>query len=306
MLRRPFSLLAIATLLLLPSNSPAEIKPNAGRDLLRPDVLSSMQRYLLEKRFDGWLFTGQGNFSDIDSEFLGLRGQTRHRWFIFYPGLATLRKPFLIYHPDDEPVFDGLSFYPVTYRSLSQMKDAIKRELFTVAKDIGLNYSPQLQLPEISEVDAGTVELLQEIGFKVRSSGTLLSFYQTRWTVTDAETHKLAAARLDSLLSLAVGYLRDRLSHGKKVADYDLAGFIRKRLKKLDLEPAGPVSVALGSNIPKESWEPDRGNRQLIKKDTLVYLEVSAKKRKDGEAMHARLGWMLYTGESVPDSLANR
>ncbi|MFH1069450.1 MAG: M24 family metallopeptidase [Candidatus Glassbacteria bacterium] len=303
--RRLWKFLPFALVLLLPVGSRAAIDPKSGRDLLAPEILRSMQNYMLEKRFDGWLFTGQGSFDDIDSEFLGLNGETRHRWFIFYPAMATLKKPFLIYHADDERVFDGLSLFPVAYRSRREMKEAIKAKIFSVAHDIGVNYSPGLQVPEISRIDAGTVELLQEIGIKVRSSGSLLSFYHTRWTVQEVETHKSAAVRLDSLLPLAIEYLKEKLSHGKKITDRELADYVLKSLKKLGLEPAGPVTLALGANTLKESYEPDRKNRQAIGRDTLVYLEVSARQKGNAEAMFARLGWTLYTGAAVPEGLAN-
>ncbi len=75
-------------LCLAASFSRAEIKPAIGRDLLPAHVFNSIQNYMLEKRFDGWLFSGQGSFDDIEKDFLGLKGKTRYRWFIFIPGLA--------------------------------------------------------------------------------------------------------------------------------------------------------------------------------------------------------------------------
>ena len=90
-----------------PGRSAAEIGPAAGRDLISPQIYTSMQNWMLDKRFDGWLFTGHGGFGDIEQELLGLHGETKHRWFIFYGGMSTLRKPFLIYHPDDEHLFEA-------------------------------------------------------------------------------------------------------------------------------------------------------------------------------------------------------
>ncbi len=267
-------------------------------------VMRSMQAYMLEKRFDGWLFTGQGTFDDLASEFLGLQGKTRHRWFIFYPGLATLKKPFLIYHSEDEKVFSGINFYPYPYRSRKEMLDRIRIDLQSFAKVICLNYSEDLNIPELSRVDAGTLELLKNSGFGLLSSGSILSFIHTRWRKSEMETHKKAASRLDSILPLSVDYLRERLLKNKRVKDYDLVKFMKKRLKKLGLEEIEEPTVALWEKTLLEKYTPTKKLSRLISRDDLLYVEVAARLRDDENSMFARLGWSLYAGEQVPDSLS--
>ncbi len=286
-----------------PLPAAAEIRPDTGRDLIPSSVYVSMQKWMLDKRFDGWMFTGQGTFGDVESEFLGLRGKTQHRWFIFYGALATLRKPFLFYHRDDEQVFEGVAFYPLEYRSYQEMKELLKNRVFSVARYIALNYSPLLEVSEISQVDLGTVELLQDVGLRLRSAGSMLSFYHTRWTVEEVESHKYAAARLDSVLPLAVERLRDRLSRNRKITDYDLARYIGKSIGKLDLELVEPVVVAVGEHTLKENYVPDKKNRTRIAPDDVIYLEVAARRKGNREAMHARLGWTLVVSETIAPGL---
>ena len=284
---------------LVPVRLSAEILPTEGRDLLPPPVYQSMQTWMLNERFDGWLFTGQGTFADIERELLGLKGQTRHRWFIFYAALSSLHQPFLIYHPDDEPLFAGVKFYPLPYHSYAEMVQTIKNNVFSVARDIAINYSSKLEISEVSQVDLGTVELLQEIGFRFRPAGSMLSFYHTRWTTGEVESHKYAAARLDSILPVAVENIRDRLIRGKKITDYDLARHIEKNLKKLDLEATSPVVVAVGANTLVEGYLPAKDAKIEIGPDSLVYIEVSARKRGEPGTMFARLGWTLVCSDSV-------
>jgi Xaa-Pro aminopeptidase len=283
----------------------AELSPTEGRPLISPQIYTSMQQWMLNKRFDGWMFTGQGAFGDVEQEFLGLRGKTKHRWFIFYGAMATLRQPFLIYHPDDEHLFEGVMFYPSSYRSYEEMKQALTDRVFTVSRDIAINYSPNLEISEISQIDLGTVELLQEIGLKYRPAGSMLSFYSTRWTVEEVESHKYAAARLDSILPIALERLRDRLGKGKKITDYDLARHIEKNLDDLDLEAVEPVMVMVGGHTRDEKYFPDKKNRIEIGRDSLVYIEISARRRDDPQAMHARLGWTVVAADSVRTGLQN-
>ena len=280
-----------------------EILPTGGRELLRISQLKSMQAYMLDKRFDGWLFSGQGTFDDVEKEFLGLNGRTRWRWFIFYPGLATLKKPFLIYHRDDEVLFSGINFYPLPYRSRAEMLNLIKGNLASVAKKICLNYSRQLNIPELSRIDGGLLELLVSMDFKVISSGSILSFFNTRWRKVDMESHKQAAARLDSLRPRISAYLGERIGKDKKVTDYDLAKFVGKQLKKLGLEESAASTVALGGNTLFEKYIPEKSTARRIARGDLLYMEVSARLRKNPESMYARLGWTFLIAEEIPDSL---
>jgi Xaa-Pro dipeptidase len=282
--------------------SQAAIDPKAGRDLLSPQVMRSMQAYMLEKRFDGWLFSGQGPFGDLETEFLGLSGRTSHRWFIFYAGVGTIKEPFLIYHPEDEPVFSGLRLYPLPYRSRREMLSLISDKLWTVAKKICLNYSREMSIPELSQADAGMKEWLEKNGFETLSSGTILSFFNTRWRVTDEQEHA-RAAELDTVLPQAVGFLREKIGRNRRVTDYDLAKQIEKSLKKAGLTPVEPPTVAVGEKTLLARCSPLKSGARTIARGDLLYLEVAARMKDKPDAMHARLGWCLFVGDSVPDSL---
>ena len=286
------------------SFSRAEIKPEGGRELISPQIMRSMQSYMFDQRLDGWIFSGQGGFDEIQSEFLGLKGTTRHRWIIFYFTLDTIKKPFLIYHPDDEQVFSGINFFPIRYNGYRELKDAIEYKIKPSAYVIYANYSNRLEIPEISTLDAGLLELLSSLGFKILSSENLLSFYNTRWTVDEAASHKRAAAALDSLLLLAVGRLKERLAANKKITDYELRQFIEKSLKKLGLEALESPTVAAGEKTLLERYSPSKKESRRLGRGDLLYLEVQARPAGEPEAMFARLGWTLYLGESVPDSLS--
>ena len=294
---------AVILLCLCFSLSRAEIKPEGGRELISPQIIRSMQSYMFDQRLDGWIFSGQGAFDDIQSEFLGLKGTTRHRWIIFFFTLDTIKKPFLIYNPDDEQAFSGINFYPLPYNGYREMEEAIKYNIKPSAFVIFANYSNRMEIPEISTLDAGVLELLSSLGFKIQSSGTLLSFYNTRWTMEEAASHKQAAAALDSLLPLAVGKLKERLAANKKITDYELRQYVEKSLKKLGLEILESPTVAAGEKTRLERYCPSRNESRTLERGDLLYLEVQARLKGQPEAMFAKLGWTLYLGESVPDSL---
>ena len=275
------------------------ILPTKGRDIIDPQILKGIQAYMLDKRFDAWIFSGSGRFDDLTQEFLGLQGATRHRWLILFPAMGTLRKPFLIYHPDDTQVFAGLSFYPLPYRSRKELDEHFKVYFRSVARRVALNHSPQFNIPELDLADAGLKEWLEQLDYEVISAGSLLSFYNTRWLNVHVETHAAAAAAVDSVFRSSVAWMADRIGRGKKTTDYDLAREMEKALQKKGMEIISPIAVRLDSLTRSEDYIPDKKNKLDIGQGSLVYLEVSARKRKTESAMYAQLGWTLCVDTTV-------
>ncbi len=270
-----------------------EIHPEKGRELLDVQVFRSLQAYMLEKRFDAWIFTGKGTVDDLTREFLGITAPTKHRWFIVFPGMATVKKPCLIYHPEDAKVFAGLRMYPLPYSSRAEMENQFTNYLYTFVRKMALNYSPHFEIPELDQAGAGVVEWLREKNFEVISSGSILSFFNTRWMMGHLDSHRAAASALDSVLRQSALWLGDRLAAGKKTTDLDLAREVERGLKKAGLESAAPVAVRLDSLTRSEDYFPDKKKKLEISRGSLIYLEVSARCRKAELPMHARLGWTM-------------
>ncbi|MCE5273062.1 aminopeptidase P family protein [bacterium] len=282
------------------------IHPEHGRDLVEPQVYRGMQAYMLEKRFDAWIFTGQGAFDDAAREVLGLSGSTRHRWFIVLPGMATIKRPCLVYHPDDEKVFSGIKMYPLPYRSRAELEKQFTGYLYTFVRKAALNYSAGYNVPDLDQAGAGVVEWLKGMTFEVIPTGSMLSFFNTRWMLGHVDSHRAAAAALDSVLGRSVLWLGDRLAAGKKTTDRDLARQVESGLKKAGLESVAPVSVRLDSLTRTELASPDRKQPLVITRGSLIYLEASARPRKAELPMFARLGWTLVADTAANASLTGQ
>ncbi len=283
----------------------AEVLPNGGRELIPAEVLGSIQRYLLEQRVDGWLFTGQGALNDLDREFLGLTGEgSRHRWLILLSGIANYRRPLLIYHPEDEPLFRGINLYPLPYRNRRELLQLLRERLLPIATRLYVNSSPGFAIPELDRFDSGLAGWLESNGAELLSGGSLLSFYHTRWQLSHLESHRRAARGIDSLWVMAEAHLREKLSRGKRITDLDLEKFLEKQLKKQGLEPVGRPTVARNERTREPAFVPDKRTCRALVPGDLLYLEVAARPLKQPGAMFARLGRTLYLGAVVPDSLA--
>jgi Xaa-Pro dipeptidase len=298
---------AIAMLCLVCSASglfAQEIHPDKGRELLSIQVFRGLQAYMLEKRFDAWIFTGQGSPDDLTREFLGITAPTKHRWFIVFPGMSTIKRPFVIYHPDDAKVFAGIRMMPLPYRSRAEMEQQFTNYLYSFVRKVALNYSPRFDIPELDQTGAGVAEWLREKSFEVISSGSMLSFFNTRWMMGHLDSHRAAAAGLDSVMTQSALWLGGRLEANKKTTDLDLAREVERGLKKAGLESAAPVAVRLDSLTRSNDYVPDKKRKLEITRGSLIYLEVSARCSKAELPMHARLGWTMVADTAASPAQA--
>ena len=319
------TLILSLSLLTLNTTVRAEILPEGGEDLLPQEFYANIQSYLMENRIDGWFFTGQGSFNDIHREFLGLEGKTSQRWVIFISGVAGYKKPLLIFHKDDMKVFEKYNLYPYEYMNLNQFRFYLKSEFRAIANDVMANYSNQLSIPELSQTDAGFLELLASYDYRVMSSGSLLSFLHTRWRKSEITSHQEAADLAAGIPETFRKYLSKQFASGTTVTDYDLSLYLEKLIGDAGLESVSRPVVASDEMTIENTYVPVKSNRRQINGNEVVYIEVCVKKAdrplglfellrnglgKDDEnptqKMYARLGWTFYTAASAPEEITKR
>ena len=321
---RSFFVTIILSISLLSINTPikADILPEGGEDLLAQQMMNNIKSHLMDSRIDGWFFTGHGSFNDIHKEFLGLEGKTSQRWIIFISGIASYKKPLLIYHKDDMKVFEKYNFYPFEYKNLLQLRYYLQNDIKAIANDVMANYSSQLSIPELSQTDAGFMELLAKYGFRVKSSGSLLSFLHTRWLKSEMASHQKAADLAAEVPEKVRAYLSDKLLSGSSLTDYELSRQLEKIIKSIGLESVSePVVAASGMTI-ENSYVPRKSNRLQINKNEVMYIEICVKNsdrprglfellrggldpEEDNPTtnMYTRLGWTFYTAETAPEKI---
>src|SRR5205085_12184831 len=96
------------------------------------------------------------------------------------------------------------------------------KKLIVSAKKVAMQYSPNNQIPYISLVDAGTVELIRAQGCKVVSSADLVQQFEAAWTPEQFETHKAAGREIDRITQSAFAEAARRVRAGQAFSEYDL------------------------------------------------------------------------------------
>ena len=134
--------------------------------------LERIKQALRERKINGWLFCDFHNRDHLAYRVLGLDAtkMTTRRWFYFIPARGEPKK---LVHSVEKGKLDSLPGSKSVYLPWEQLHASLKRMLGS-PKRIAMQYSPKNNIPYVSLVDAGIVELVKSFGHKVVSSADLV------------------------------------------------------------------------------------------------------------------------------------
>lgn len=160
-----------------------------------------IQIALKEAGLEGWLLYDHHGQSPLVARVLGLREDPierlaprlpEGRYFYWVPANDM---PALVVHEADA---EGLPLLPgdvLTYATYAELRACLLR-IMPRRGGIAMEHSPVGACPDISRVDAGTIELLRGLGVTVGSSVDLVNRFFGTWTERERGLHEDAQARL--------------------------------------------------------------------------------------------------------------
>lgn len=257
-------------------------------------VSHSAQEHLQDQGIDGWLIYDYRGMNPIFRELVGdIPNVTRPCW-IWLPAIG---QPVLLISYVDQGRFAHLDISTIRFVSRQDMTVALERMLGT-AKTIAMEYSPTGELPRVSKVDAGTLELVRDLGVRVVSSADTLQYATQRWSEPQHRSHMEAASKLSSIVHHAFDYIGENLS--KLVTEYDIAEFIRRRFVSEGLVVTdGPV-VAVNEHASDPHFDPTPGSSDVIKNGDWILIDLWSRMAGDN-TVFADITWMAYVGDDVPE-----
>jgi Xaa-Pro aminopeptidase len=164
-----------------------------------------------------------------------------------------------------------------------------------------MEYSPMGELPYVSRVDGGTLDVVRSLGAEVVSSADLLQLAIARWDATQIEQHRRAAILVDGVKNDAFALVGQRLDAGQAIGEYEVARFIEQRFAALDLATIHSPTVGAGPNSANPHYEPIAAASRRIESDQWLLIDLWARVNEPGST-YADVTWVAWTGPaSVPD-----
>jgi Xaa-Pro aminopeptidase len=264
-----------------------------------PDI-NAIQKALAEQKLDGWLFYDILHRDPIAYRVLGLdHAIAKRRWFYMIPANGAPRK---LVHRIEAATLDSLPGEKMVYAAAEELDKNLKR-LIGDAKKVAMQYSPKNQIPYISLVDAGTVELIRAQGCKVVSSADLVQQFEALWTAEQLESHRAAGLLIDRIMQAAFQETADRIRAKQEFTEYDLQQWILGQFRASGVTSDSAPVVAVGLHAGDPHYEPQEHGSAIVRKGDLLLLDIWGKTLTPN-SVYYDITWTGYLGAKVPEKYA--
>lgn len=273
--------------------------PGIAGATLRP-VLAQLGEIQLELRardLEGWLLYDYRGQNPIAQRALEVGGRTlTRRWFYWLPADGI---PVLLVHATEIESFPAsLPGDRVRYLGWSELRDALAQLVPTKGR-VAMEYVPMGNHPDLSRVDAGTVELVRSGGATIVSSGDLVQLFMCRLDAEQLASHRRTAAALVRAKDAALAFVSERLRAGEKVDEIEVQMRLVAALATDGLAPAAPPHVAAGPSTASPHYLPHPAAVRTIEPGDLVLIDVGAREAASVSAL-VEVCWVAVAGAEVP------
>lgn len=254
------------------------------------------QTFLKSAGLDGWLIYDFRGTNPVAAKFLNLRGLLSRRIFFYVPasGQATL-----IVHAIEAKSLGDLPYTLRTYSSRQSLREVLASVLS--AATVAMEYSPQNDIPYVSHVDAGTLELVRSLGSTVVSSADLLQQFAS-WTPQQLAAHQTAVRHVEAARDLAFEYLTLQTQIGQQVHETDVQQVMVDYFRVHALEFGHAPIVAFGSHSGDPHYSPRSGHDAVLQAGDAIMIDVWCK-LPEVDAPYADITWMGVYGEPSEELL---
>jgi Xaa-Pro aminopeptidase len=263
-------------------------------------MIAEIQKRLQEANLPGWLFYDHHHRDPIAYRVLGFeapRTPTR-RWFYLIPSGAD---PVALVHRIEATMLDALPGEKRMYASWQTLKSELQGMLGSMGK-VAMQYSSLCEIPYVSLVDGGMIDLIRSFGVEVVSSADLVQYFDAVWSQAQLEMHLEAGRRVDAVRTEAFKRISAATRGNKRLDEYEVQQYILDQFSKNGLcTDHGPI-VAVNANASNPHYEPTREAKSPIRAGDFVLIDLWAKLERPG-AVYYDVTWTGYCGEQPPDEM---
>ena len=238
--------------------------------------LDLIQRALVERNIEGWLLYDFRGSNPLALDLLQIPKDTllTRRFFYWIPATG---KPVKVASRVENPLH-SLPGSEERFGSWKELEQILGK-LLKNKTQIAMEYSPKGLVPEISRVDAGTVDFVRSFGCEVVSSGDLLQLLSSRIEGEALASHFRAATALDEIAGMAFEFIGKKLDSG--VTEWDVRQLILSEMQKRGMMTDHPPICAVNAHSADPHFEPQEGGRAMEKGD-FVLIDLWCKEKAPG------------------------
>jgi Xaa-Pro aminopeptidase len=156
-----------------------------------------------------------------------------------------------------------------------------------------MQYSPRNAIMYVSMVDAGTIDLLRDLGKQIVSSADLVSQFEAVLTDEQLATHYVAQKRIDQILDAAWKEIGTRARNGG-TDEYAMVQYLQQAMTRENLVWEHGPNVSAGPNSADSHYEPTPASSRPIRKGDFVLIDIWAQLAEPGDPSRGRSASVWY------------
>jgi Xaa-Pro aminopeptidase len=260
--------------------------------------LQALQQAVCEAGLDGWLFCDFHNRDALAYRILGLdlKKFTSRRWFYLVPAHG---EPVRLVSRVEPTRLDSLPGEKRFYLSWRELADGLKA--MVDGRRIAMQYSPDDAIPYVSLVDGGMIDLVRNAGAEIVSSADLIQTFEAVLDEDAYASHLDAGEAIHRIKDEAFALIRDALTEGRDLTEYEVQRFILRRFDEEGLDCMGELPIVGVNDHPSDPhFEPTPGNCRVIRRGDTILIDLWAKRTTPG-AIFYDITWCGYAGTTPPE-----
>jgi len=248
--------------------------------------LEQIQSALCEQQVDGWLFYDHHHRDPIAYRILGL-SDTLHvsrRWYYFIPAEGQPRK---LTHRIESGKLASLPGSGHLYSSWQELEDGL-RKMLEPYKKLAMQYSPRNAIMYVSLVDAGTVEVLREMGKTIVSSADLVSRFEAVLTPEQIASHYEAQRHIDEIVGAAWKHIATRLrsAGAAPLNEYEVMVWLQEAMRRAGIAEGYGPNVSVNANSSDSHYEPTSAFSKPISEGDFLLIDIWGRMDRPGTCFY--------------------
>jgi len=249
-------------------------QPQLESDTIGGMNITAIQTALRDANLDAWLFYDHHHRDPLAYNILGLDPgmHVTRRWYYFVPATGEPRK---LVHRIESGRLDSLPGTRAEYASWQEL-EANLEAMLSGATRLAMQYSPRNAILYVSMVDAGTVELLREMGKDIVTSADLVSQFEAVLTDAQIRTHYVAQEKIDRILAAAWKEIGAR-ARASGTDEFTIVTWLSEAMHREGMVWEHGPNVSCGPNSADSHYEPTSANSRPIRPGDFVLIDIWGK-----------------------------
>ncbi|HEV8579900.1 MAG TPA: Xaa-Pro peptidase family protein [Thermoanaerobaculia bacterium] len=252
--------------------------------------IAEIQSALAEAGVDGWFFACFQQNDPIGMDLLGLAGEgklvTRRCYYL----VPTEGEPRKLVHALEPAMLDHLPGSKSVYLTWQKHREQLAG-LVSGCRRLAAQYSPNNELPTVSRLDAGTVDLLRSAGVEMASAADLAQRFAATWTEEQLAGHRRANVHLHRIALEAFHRVAGALRRGDQIDEYAVQRFILDAFELAGLWTESDPIVGVNAHSADPHYQPGPEQSSPIREGDFLLIDLWAKEKQPA-SVYADITWV--------------